>query len=142
VTLRSPATQEELEACFALRREVLGVVLERAGASPTDDREKDAFHILALDGNVIVGSGRLHHIDTHTAQIRYMVVKRTSRGQGIGGKILERLENHARLRGVASITLNAHGDAVGFYEKHGYLPKLSGSRAADPVPCVEMTKGL
>jgi len=41
-------------------------------------------------------------------------------GQGIGGRILEELEQRARSAGARRIVLNARNRAVDFYRQHGY----------------------
>ena len=49
-----------------------------------------------------------------------MAVEEQARGCGYGSRILEALEAEARGRDPRKIVLNARGNAVEFYRKHGY----------------------
>jgi predicted GNAT family N-acyltransferase len=49
-----------------------------------------------------------------------MAVLRECRGAGVGGAILERLVEEARLRGMREVILSAQTHAIGFYRRHGF----------------------
>jgi len=81
-----------------------------------------------------IGAGRIHRLDDHYAQIRYMAVVKELQCKGIGGLILTQLEDKARDWGCREIVLNARSNCLGFYTKHAYeilgeAPTLFGSIA-------------
>jgi predicted GNAT family N-acyltransferase len=87
-----------------------------------DAEDAAAFHIIAMDGDVAVGCGRMV---MHLGEVKIgrMAVLRERRGEGIGRLILEYLMNAARERGFRRAILHAQLTAEGFYLKQGYLPR-------------------
>lgn len=81
-----------------------------------DEMDAVSLHALALEDGAALGTGRLLP-DGHIGR---MAVKRTARGRGIGGMILDALMAAARERGDASVLLHAQVHARGFYERHGF----------------------
>jgi GNAT superfamily N-acetyltransferase len=87
-----------------------------------------------------VGAGRVHFVDSRTAQIRYMAVSGAYRGRGIGTQILQRLERIAWSQGVKRIVLNARESAVAFYEQQNYRPVGAGHTLYGVIKHVQMEK--
>ncbi len=86
--------------------------------------------------------GRLHFNSSAEAQVRYMAVEPSARGQGLGGRILEEFERRARAAGAASIILNAREDAQRFYQNHGFKTIGPAPTIFDAVKHVRMRKDL
>ncbi len=86
--------------------------------------------------------GRLHFNSPTEAQVRYMAVEPTARGQGLGGRILEEFEKRARAAAATSIILNAREDAQRFYQKHGFVTVGPAPTIFDAVKHVRMRKDL
>ena len=122
---RPPAHVLERAASYRLRWEVLRAPHGEPRGSEQDDREFEAYLVVALDDavgtDVVVGTGRLHEVSPGVAQIRYMAIAPSHRGQGIGAGVLRALEARAIARGVECIRLNARESAIGFYTRHGYI---------------------
>lgn len=77
-------------------------------------------HVIArlLDGTPI-GTARLtpeHHIGR-------MAVRAPWRGRGVGDALLLALVDQARRQGWPDVRLNAQVSAIGFYQRHGFLPE-------------------
>jgi len=88
------------------------------------DREGDpeAFHIIAQDGDQIVGGlvGKFWLI-WGWLEIDILWVAEAHRGQGLGSRLMAAAENEGRARGCLYAKLNtASFQAPGFYEKLGY----------------------
>ncbi len=121
-TIGSPVTEQDFEAYFGLRWRILRAPWSRPRGSERDEHERNAEHLYARDADGrVVGVGRLHRIDSTTAQIRFMAVEEGARGSGIGTAILRGLERLAADRGIRQIALNARDDAVRFYQGRGYV---------------------
>lgn len=110
------AGPDDLEAVFALRHEVFVV-----GQGVPEELERDELdavsdHAVALDGDAVVGTGRLLPDGT----IGRMAVADAQRRRGIGADVLARLEERARERGLPSVELHSQVHATGFYERAGY----------------------
>ena len=111
---------KQFEKYYELRWEILRKPWNQPRGSERDDMEDKAIHIMACDGNKIVGVARLHFNSIKEAQIRYMAVEEGYRRRGIGSMMLRRLEEMAKEKGAEYIILNARENAVNFYKKNRY----------------------
>lgn len=76
-------------------------------------------HVIARDAmHRPIGTGRL----TPEHKIGRMAVLRDWRGKGVGEALLLALLDRARSLGLREVSLNAQADAIGFYEKFGFVP--------------------
>lgn len=119
--IRSPRTDHEWEAYYALRYAVLRKPWNQKPGSERDDLEADSKHFAAFEGPNLVGVGRLDELDPLTAQIRFMAVDFTYQGKGVGRNIMEAMEEYAWRLGIEKIVLHARENALRFYTKLGYV---------------------
>lgn len=141
--IRSPATESEFEAYYALRWKLLREPWNQPPGSERDEFEGEAIHLAAWDdAGKIVGVGRLHRVVQNSGQVRYMAVDPAQRGHKIGKAILEELELRAIESGILEITLNARQDAVRFYQKSGYKVLSPSHTLFGAIPHFEMRKRL
>lgn len=82
-----------------------------------DDWDALSRHALALRDGVAIGTGRLLP-DGHIGRV---AVLRAARGQGVGARILERLMEMGRSRGMSRFELSAQTQALAFYQKLGFF---------------------
>ncbi|MFG2112521.1 GNAT family N-acetyltransferase [Streptomyces sp. NPDC048718] len=129
--MREVGGPADLEACFAVRREVF---VEEQGV-PADEEfdayDETAAHLLAVraDG-VPLGTGRLLYgadataktgADASVGSLGRLAVSRAARGLGVGAALVRAIEETARARGLAAVDLHAQTRALGFYERLGYV---------------------
>ncbi|MCH5675459.1 GNAT family N-acetyltransferase [Streptomyces gilvus] len=120
----------DLEACFAVRKEVF---VGEQGVP--EDIEYDAYdavalHVLAVrDDGMPLGTGRLLHGEAAAAKVDgdlsvgslgRLAVTREARGLGVGVALVRAIEDAARARGLRAVDLHAQTHALGFYERLGY----------------------
>jgi hypothetical protein len=103
-----------------------------------DDWDERCEHALAYDGyGRAIGTGRLLP-DGHVGR---MAVLRESRGQGVGGLVLEALIGRARERGMRRVALNAQTHAAPFYVRFGFV--VAGETFMEAgIPHVAMERSL
>ena len=77
----------------------------------------------AYDGERLVGFGRLVSDGVLHAMIYELIVLPEYQGQGIGGKILEKLVEKCRQAGVRDIQLFCARGKREFYEKRGFVAR-------------------
>jgi thioesterase domain-containing protein len=119
--LIAPDTQAQWLAYYHLRWQVLRAPWDQPKGSEQDDLEAESFHrMLCTEQGEVVAVGRLHKVDAHTAQVRYMAVSDQWQGHGLGAMLLRQLELVALEQGMRRIILNARDTAAGFYQKAGY----------------------
>ncbi|MFF9894208.1 MULTISPECIES: GNAT family N-acetyltransferase [Streptomyces] len=131
VLCRVAVSEEDRQACFAVRKEVF--VAEQG---VPEDLEYDAYdegavHVLAVrraDG-APVGTGRLLTGEAAAAKnggaagvgaLGRLAVLRSARGLGAGAALVRAIEDAARARGLDAVDLHAQTQALGFYERLGY----------------------
>jgi len=125
LNLRPPESEQEWEAYFELRWQILRAPWNQPQGSEKDELETSAWHVAAfIDNHKLIATGRLHKINKTDGQIRYMAISEAYQSQGIGCLILNALESQARQEGLNKIVLNARESAVDFYQKLDY--RVSG----------------
>jgi GNAT superfamily N-acetyltransferase len=141
--LRSPITESELEAYYALRWKILREPWNQATGSEKDEFEGEAVHLAAWNAvGKLIGVGRLHRVLGNCGQIRFMAVDPEQRSHGVGKAILRELEIRAIKLGIQEIKLNSREEAVPFYEKNGYRVVGSSHTLFGAIPHFEMWKRL
>lgn len=81
--------------------------------------------VIAYEEDTPVGCGAVRLIEPAVAEIKRMYVRSDVRGRGIARRMLEVLENEARLLGVTKLLLETGGrqpEAIALYSKTGYVP--------------------
>lgn len=142
-TCRAPESNEEFDAYYQLRWQVLRQPWHQEKGSEQDTLEGQSYHRLVVDeqGN-IVATGRLHMESQFIGQIRYMAVADNVRGKGVGQLLLTALEQVAAKVGINTVQLNARESALSFYSAHGYLDKASAHTLYNEVKHRKMEKRL
>jgi DNA-binding MarR family transcriptional regulator/GNAT superfamily N-acetyltransferase len=125
VSVRSPVARECLRRYFA---ELAGRFAE--GFDPrlshtADEKEfvpPAGYFVVATLNGTPVGCGALKHLE-HCGEIKRMWVRETSRGLGLGRRILQRLEDLARELGLTRVRLETNRslkEAQALYRSSGY----------------------
>jgi predicted GNAT family N-acyltransferase len=121
-TVRRPRDEEELAAALALRIEVFcgeqGVTFE----GDRDGLDDEAVHLVAVEGDEVVGTCRLLIEPGGTARFGRLCVRASARGTGVGGLLLAEAEREARAGGARRIGMHAQADALSLYRRAGFRP--------------------
>ncbi|MFI0236685.1 GNAT family N-acetyltransferase [Streptomyces sp. NPDC016845] len=151
VVVRVAESDEDREACFAVRREVF---VDEQGVP--EELEYDAYdagavHVLAVrDDGLPLGAGRL--LTGEAAAVKNggasdvgalgrLAVLKAARGLGVGAALVGAVEEAARGRGMTAVDLHAQTHALGFYERLGYV--AYGAEFPDAgIPHLAMRKSL
>ena len=120
--VRGARSQDEVAAALALRHLVFVVEQGVPTHLELDGRDGEAAHLVAIAGGRVVGTCRLlHAYEPGTTKLGRLAVERPARGRGVAGKLLGAAEEAARSAGDTRIVLDAQLDALGLYERTGYL---------------------
>lgn len=130
VTCRVAVEADDLEACFAVRKEVFVVEQQVPQDLEYDAYDAGALHVLAVgeDGTPL-GTGRLlsgeaaaakNGGDPDVGALGRLAVTRAARGLGVGAALVRAIEDAARAHGLTAVDLHAQTHALGFYERLGY----------------------
>ncbi|MCB9727693.1 MAG: GNAT family N-acetyltransferase [Deltaproteobacteria bacterium] len=86
-----------------------------------DGRDGEARHavLLTADGRALA-TGRLLVLGD-TGKLQRIAVERGRRGEGLGRRVMAALEELARDAGCRRVRLSSQVEAMGFYERLGYV---------------------
>ena len=120
IIYRSPNSDQDFEKYYELRWRILRKPWGQPKGSEVNDRDDDAFHIMAEIDDQVVGVGCIHKIEGNRGRIRFMAVDDSLQGQGIGKKMMELLEEYAHQQKWTKIWLYAREIAWDFYLDQNY----------------------
>ena len=126
IEIREPKTKLEFEKYYDLRWWILRKPWNQPKGSEQDEMDEDSIHVMAINGEKVIGCGRGHLNSKVQSQIRYMAVEEKYQGKGLGSRLLLVLEEKFYAVGVEEIILKAREKAVSLYEKQGYKIFLDG----------------
>ncbi|MDR2723399.1 MAG: GNAT family N-acetyltransferase [Cellulomonadaceae bacterium] len=133
IAVERVSTPEQLAEAFALR---LVVFVEEQGVPPWEEVDDADFtdtttHVIArdLDGGDVVGTARLLTDPAHLGEVHIgrVAVAQAARGSRVGAALMAALEaiavaEHHDQYGNVTVLLSAQIQALGFYERLGYMP--------------------
>lgn len=119
ITVQISQSPEDIARCHEIRRVVF---IEGQGvdaALEVDGRDPLCTHILAWDGDQLLGCARMRLVDG-CAKAERVAVLSSSRGKGIGRVLMRALEAEAQRQGCSKVKLAAQVPVIAFYERIGY----------------------
>jgi predicted GNAT family N-acyltransferase len=87
-----------------------------------DGRDPEATHVVAMEGERVIGTCRLLYRG-RAARLGRLAVESRHRGQGVGRAILREAERLARADGADRISLHAQTQAKSLYTRDGYAER-------------------
>jgi predicted GNAT family N-acyltransferase len=140
IEVRRASGPAEIEAALELRYRVFcreqGVSLE----ADQDGLDAEALHLVAVDGERLVGTCRLLFGDG-VARLGRMAVEPDARGRGIGAAVLDEAERESHAAGVERIRLHAQIAARSLYERGGF-EQVGAVFLEEDIPHLTMEKVL
>jgi len=141
--IRHPESGDDWDAYFSCRWELLRKPWDKPPGSERDEKDAEAYHVMAVDqDDNVIGVGRVHFNSETEAQVRYMAVREEWMQKGIGSLILTKLEQHSKDNGATKIMLYARENAIDFYLKRGYFNQGPAHTLFGQIPHLFMTKTL
>ena len=141
IVVKLVVTEEELETAIEVRFRVFVSEQNVPAEEELDEEDAGATHVIALHHGSTVGTGRLLTRDPAIAVIGRMAVDQDWRRQGVGGLILDFLEEEARAQGLRRSVLHAQEYVKSFYASHGYVEHGEPFTEVN-IPHIEMRKDL
>jgi GNAT superfamily N-acetyltransferase len=138
--LRSPANNEEWQAFHDIRRKVLfenrGKVEPYIENHPDDSKPGNYPLVLLYKGKVI-GAMRID-ISGTSAWLRRVAIREDLQRLGHGRVLVRLAERFARAKGCTEARCNAAVEAIGFYERCGYLTDASTLAPSNSVSMLKL----
>jgi N-acetylglutamate synthase-like GNAT family acetyltransferase len=118
--------QSDWREYHSLRRKVLW---EGRGLANYDESHPDEYkptnHSLLLKGDGrTIGSVRLDDFGNGTGAVRLVAIAADLQRRGHGRVLSSYVEDYARTLGMKTLYVNAAPEAVGFYDKLGWIPDI------------------
>ncbi len=110
----------ELKGAFEVRKQVF---VEEQGIPEDlelDEYDMEAMHMVAKDGERIVGTARVLFLAASQAKLERMAILKPFRHRGIGKSIISFLDEEFKNRGIEQVVLHAQCSAVNFYKSCGF----------------------
>ena len=118
---REAATPQELEICYAIRRQVF---VDEQGLFATDDRDghdEHAIHYMALAGDVIIGTVRIYCDSDGLWWGGRLAVLKRHRGRA-GRLLIQACVERVRREGARQFSACVQQDNVAFFKTLGWVP--------------------
>jgi predicted GNAT family N-acyltransferase len=112
----------ELDAALSLRERVFCGEQGVSHALEQDGLDPQALHVVAVEGDEVVGTCRLV-LREGVALLGRMAVEPERRGGGVGARILAAAESAARAERAEAIRLHAQLAARALYRRGGYAER-------------------
>lgn len=120
--VRFASTTQDLDAGYALRRDVFEVEQNIPRPLDRDPFDYSADHVVAFDETGrCVGTGRVVRLDARTCHIGRMAVTPDHRKHGVGALVLEALERMAALRGLTEVVIHSQMPSEAFFRNRGFV---------------------
>lgn len=120
--IRRVRTRPELDAAIDLRYQVFCLEQGVPRSEERDGRDQDALHLIALEGETVVGTCRLVFVGS-TVQFSRLAVVRAARRQGIATALLQAADEETFKGGANRLVLHAQTYARALYTGAGYQPR-------------------
>ncbi|MDD3029254.1 MAG: GNAT family N-acetyltransferase [Alphaproteobacteria bacterium] len=121
ITVKEVETADEKEMCLVLRKAVFVEGQKVPLDLDADGFDDEAYHWLAFSDGKPVGTARVLLLDERKiGKVQRVAVLEACRGQGVGRKIMQAIEESKSVSSVTCFKLGAQTHALPFYEKLGY----------------------
>ena len=131
----------QYEQMVRLRDDILRKPLGLYFTKEELEKEKEHLLIGAFEDDKMLACCMLVEENAKRVRLRQMAVSNDLQGKGIGKALMIFAENLARDRGYKKITMHARKNAIGFYEKMGYV-KVGDEFEEITIPHYLMEKKL
>ena len=121
IIVRPIENEQEMQKMLYVRWLVLRKPLGKEKGSEEDKYENDAFQVIAINNNNIVGCARLRKMSSILGSIAYVAVLPEFQNQGIGSKIINKLIEKAKNESLEEVKLRARFNSANFYKKLGFI---------------------
>jgi predicted GNAT family N-acyltransferase len=121
LVIRGARDSEDLAACYRIRTVVF---VEEQGVPPEaelDAHDAAANHLLALVGEVPVGTMRWRAVAPGRVKLERVAVLVEARGGGIGAALVVEAMRQAEAAGAEEAVLHAQASAEAFYRRLGFV---------------------
>jgi len=121
--LITPTTPDAWTQYHTIRKQELFDAKGRINYDPNHPDEHRAGNVplLFIADGIGIGTARLDTRSIDTGVVRLVSITRAEQGKGYGRILMDRLETLARKKEFSKLFLNAAPEAIGFYERLGYV---------------------
>lgn len=142
--LITPTTNEEWDSYHRIRREVLFEARGHFGVydpNRPDEKAPNKYPKLLVVSGEPVGVVRID-IDSRVAALRRVAIRADVQRLGHGRALLNLVEQFAREAGCTQLVSSVAPDAVGFYERFGFVAEERNVNERGPGDSVFMTRPI
>ncbi|ARP99195.1 GNAT family N-acetyltransferase [Pseudorhodoplanes sinuspersici] len=117
------ATADDLDRYHAIRRAELFEARSRRDydSAHPDEIKPNHFRLLLKCNGIGVATTRFDLLGDGVAALRLVAVTRAEQRRGYGRVLADLIEALARQKGISKLVVNAAPDAIGYYERMGFV---------------------
>lgn len=115
-----PLNQDEFAQALAVRMKVFVEEQKVPEDEEHDDLDATATHFGAFLNDELIGTGRIVVIE-NTAKLGRIAVLAQYRGMNVGFRLVSTMLEWAKAEGLSEAVLGAQLQAIGFYERLGFI---------------------
>lgn len=115
-------SQSDINRCFEIRRKVFIEEQKVPESEEFDEYESICNHYLIFHKKEVIGTARTRKTSNGYKLERIAIIK-AERKKGLGAKLVKNLLTRIKKNASSKIYLSAQVQAIGFYEKLGFLRK-------------------
>lgn len=130
---------DEYQQACELRNTILRLPLGLNLLQEDLSNEAEYLHFGMFKSDRLVAYVLAVPLQTGQVKLRQMAVSNECQGQGIGRRLIELVEECLVQQGFQVVELDARREAIGFYEKLGYIPE-GDEFISVTIPHQRMTK--
>jgi predicted GNAT family N-acyltransferase len=142
IQVKQVTSTHEITLAQQIRRQVFVEEQGIPAALEYDDADATAIHVLAYRDEVAVGTGRLLIEANGFGTLGRIAVLSTERGNGIGGQVVQALEECALRARVRHLVLHPHFYLERFYRNLGYCTIPASDSTVGQHRLIAMEKWL
>lgn len=86
-----------------------------------DDLDHQSVHVIVIENDEVIASGRMYEENLGTYHLGRIVVKKQRRKQGYGALVVQNLLKVAQREGAHQCVLSSQTHACAFYERLGFV---------------------
>ncbi|GAB6087838.1 GNAT family N-acetyltransferase [Alkaliphilus crotonatoxidans] len=113
----------EMKRASSQEYSLIDLFCQEEGLAPQEKTTDSAFFMIIKDGNALLGFAIVEADPAERATIKYLYIKKSERGLGLGDGLLRATLNLLDLMGISEVFIEGHSTLTAFLAHEGLKPR-------------------